>query len=231
MTGTEDFFGQFIDDYFAECDEHLATARRVLLALEDGASSGAPDPALMRELHRSLHTLKGLAGMVGDASAESVAHAIEDALRTADRSARPLVGDAIDAIFVGVDALERCIAARRAGTPAPDVASVLTGLARALPFQVGVGQLYEGQATLVEVVGARPNQAARAEVVNGLITRFAVAATEFQLAQHRLVFEEWLFHYPPARRNGREITHLVVGTENRALVPTHGSPYQIASFE
>ena len=133
MTGNEDFFGQFIDDYFAECDEHLATARRVLLALEDGAASGTPDPALLRELHRSLHTLKGLAGMVGDASAESVAHAVEDALRSAERSARPLVGEAIDAIFVGVDALERCIAARRAGTAAPDVASVLAGLARVLP--------------------------------------------------------------------------------------------------
>jgi hypothetical protein len=27
------FFGPFMDDYFAECDEHLATLRRLLLEL------------------------------------------------------------------------------------------------------------------------------------------------------------------------------------------------------
>ena len=29
-----DFLDTFLDDYFAECDEHLITVRRTLLALE-----------------------------------------------------------------------------------------------------------------------------------------------------------------------------------------------------
>ena len=36
-----DFFAQFLDDYFAECDEHLTLVRRHLLALEEQAGRGA----------------------------------------------------------------------------------------------------------------------------------------------------------------------------------------------
>ena len=132
MTGGE-FFGQFIDDYFAECDEHLATTRRVLLSLEDTSSAVALDPALLRELHRALHTLKGLAGMVGDAGAERVAHAMEDVLRAAEHAA--LADEAINALFIGADALDRCIAARRAGEPPPDIAPVIADLVRGRPAE------------------------------------------------------------------------------------------------
>src|SRR6476469_7795241 len=84
-SGAGSFFDQFIEDYYAECDEHLGTARRVLLALEASPADGSPAPPL-HELLRSLHTLKGLSGMVGDGVAEQVAHAIEDAVRGAERT-------------------------------------------------------------------------------------------------------------------------------------------------
>jgi hypothetical protein len=35
-----EFFAQFLDDYFAECDEHLTLVRRHLLALEEQAGLG-----------------------------------------------------------------------------------------------------------------------------------------------------------------------------------------------
>lgn len=131
--GGEAFFGQFIDDYYAECDEHLATARRVLLELEAAAGrprSGPPDPASMRELFRSLHTLKGLAGMVGDACAERTSHALEEALREVERTSRAVRTDALDVLFAGVESLDRCVAARRAGEEEPDVTELLARLAR-----------------------------------------------------------------------------------------------------
>ena len=126
------FFDQFIEDYFSECDEHLASARRVLLALES-ASAGASPPPPLHDLHRSLHTLKGLSGMVGDASAERVAHALEDALRGTERAGAGSTSDPafLDLLFAGVDAIERCVTAHRAGEPSPDLDALLGSLARA----------------------------------------------------------------------------------------------------
>jgi len=125
------FFDQFIEDYFSECDEHLATARRVLLALECASTGALPAPPL-HELFRSLHTLKGLSGMVGDTCAERVAHALEDTLRSAERAGVGATSDPafLDALFAGVDAIERCVAAHRAGEPSPDVDALIDSLAR-----------------------------------------------------------------------------------------------------
>ena len=130
MTSSNEFFDQFIDDYFAEAEEHLGTARRVLLELEAGAGVRIPDERLLRELLRSLHTLKGLSGMVGDAGAERTAHALEESLRATESAAAPLGATLMDALFAGVELLERCVAARRAGTPPPDLESTIAQLGR-----------------------------------------------------------------------------------------------------
>src|SRR5215212_3256362 len=110
MSGRGQFFDQFIDDYFSECDEHLTTVRRVLMALESNGSK--LDAAMQQELSRALHTLKGLSGMVSLASAEEVAHAMEDCLRAipAD-SAMP--SEILELLFVGTALLETTIQARR----------------------------------------------------------------------------------------------------------------------
>jgi len=131
VTGGGAFFDQFIEDYFAECDEHLATARRALLALEGNAAT-PPAPDILRELFRSLHTLKGLSGMVGDGCAERVAHALEEGLRSSERTGTPLAPRFLDAFFAGVELLERCIAARRAGGSSPDPTAVLDRLSAAV---------------------------------------------------------------------------------------------------
>lgn len=117
MAGGE-FFEQFIDDYFAECDEHLAQLRRVLLILDSAAD---PDPVQLQQLARALHTLKGLSGMVGLAPAEEIAHAMEDVVRALanDGSAR---GDWVEILFVGESALEKVIDARRTGRTIPSAA-------------------------------------------------------------------------------------------------------------
>ena len=125
------FFDQFIEDYFAEADEHLAVVRRMLLGVESGG--GPPEHQSLRELFRSLHTLKGLSGMVGDTTAERVAHALEESLRGAEHRARRLDEPFIDALFEAVAVLQRCIAARRAGGLPPDPEPVLTRLAHLAP--------------------------------------------------------------------------------------------------
>jgi len=56
-SGTDhQFAAQFLDDYFAECDEHLMVIRRDVLALEPLVDGSVVDRALVDELFRSLHT-------------------------------------------------------------------------------------------------------------------------------------------------------------------------------
>ncbi|HEU4721556.1 MAG TPA: chemotaxis protein CheA [Gemmatimonadaceae bacterium] len=130
--GEASFFDQFIEDYYSECDEHLATARRVLLALEGSAADGSPAPP-MHELLRSLHTLKGLSGMVGDACAEQVSHALEDAVRGIELAGGRPAPAALDALFAGVDGLQRCVAAHRLGEAGPDVDALVATIAGLAP--------------------------------------------------------------------------------------------------
>lgn len=109
------FFEQFIDDYFAECDEHLATFRRVLLTLD---SDSPPQAISLQDLARALHTLKGLSGMVGLVPAEQAAHAMEDVVRALAASGRANRG-LIELLFAGERLLEGTIEARRRGDTIP----------------------------------------------------------------------------------------------------------------
>ena len=65
-------FGEaFLDDYFAESEEHLGTIRQALLALEGSIGLARPDARVTEELFRAYHSLKGLAGMVGVAEVDA----------------------------------------------------------------------------------------------------------------------------------------------------------------
>lgn len=132
--GTGDFFEQFIEDYFAECEEHLSTARRVLLELEGVPPADEASRSARQELLRSLHTIKGLSGMVGVRSAEHVAHVLEDALRGIERAGSSFDTALVDTLLSGVGLLERCVAARRTGEAdtgsTPEAEAVLAALAR-----------------------------------------------------------------------------------------------------
>ena len=61
----DEIFSQFLDDYFAECEEHLAEIRRCLLNTEQFVGQSRFDSAQLDELFRAFHTIKGISGMVG----------------------------------------------------------------------------------------------------------------------------------------------------------------------
>ncbi|HEU4562607.1 MAG TPA: chemotaxis protein CheA [Longimicrobium sp.] len=109
------FFGPFMDDYFAECDEHLASLRRQLLELEEGDAEPAARGERLRHVFRNLHTLKGLSGMVGFAEPEAVAHALEEWLRAAAPGGRLPPKASLDVLFEGASLLEAALNARREG--------------------------------------------------------------------------------------------------------------------
>src|SRR4051794_35562613 len=66
-----------LDDYVAECDEHLSAARRVLLDLEASRDLTSAGREPLDALFRAFHTVKGLSGMVGAGAAEGAAHRLE----------------------------------------------------------------------------------------------------------------------------------------------------------
>jgi two-component system, chemotaxis family, sensor kinase CheA len=116
-----EFFNQFLDDYYAECDEHLVSIRRALLALEDEVGTDAVERTLLDNLFRSFHTLKGISGMVGLAAAEQLAHHLESYLRELREGTLVLSESGYKALATGVSSLEAVINARRNDQPIPSI--------------------------------------------------------------------------------------------------------------
>ena len=123
-----DFFAQFLDDYFAECDEHLTLVRRNLLALEEQVGRPEVDPSLLDELFRSFHTLKGISAMVDLSEAEQLAHHMESHLRALRQTEVRPGAEGVETLMAATTVLERVIAARRTGEAAPAIDTTVARL-------------------------------------------------------------------------------------------------------
>src|SRR5688572_4607235 len=125
---TDDFREQFLDDYYAECEEHLVLIRRHLLFIEAQIGEGSVDVAMLDELFRSFHTIKGISGMVGLGAVEQLAHTIEEMLRSLRQAGLTFSVGRLDGLIVGVGLIERVLAAHRAGEPIPPIDPVVEQL-------------------------------------------------------------------------------------------------------
>jgi two-component system chemotaxis sensor kinase CheA len=123
-----DFLDSFLDDYYAECEEHLATIRRGLLSLEGSVGQPRPDAALIEELFRSFHSVKGISGMVEHRESELLAHEMESYLRALREGEARLTTHAVETLIAGVRALEGVIASHRAKSAPADPTAVLGSL-------------------------------------------------------------------------------------------------------
>ena len=123
-----DFREQFLSDYYAECEEHLVLIRRHLLATEAQIAGGRIDIALLDDLFRSFHTIKGISGMVGLAEVEQVAHSIESMLRLLRHAELTFSVERLDGLISGTTLIESVLAARQAGQPLPSIDAVVTRL-------------------------------------------------------------------------------------------------------
>jgi two-component system chemotaxis sensor kinase CheA len=144
------FESSFMDDYFAEADEHLLAIRRSLLMLE-GVERPDPASSVLEELFRSCHSLKGISAMVELREAEVLAHHMESCLRAIRTGEIGLDSGKLDTLLAGASALEAVIVARREGNtlpPADDVVARLRAIASsstgAAPFATGPGKSAEG---------------------------------------------------------------------------------------
>jgi two-component system, chemotaxis family, sensor kinase CheA len=113
---------EFMDGFVSEADAHLESSRAALLAIDEGAREGQARPREVRTLMRAMHTIKGLAGMVGAEAIEDLAHALESVLRAGEHASGRLPVAAIEPLLEGLRALEQRIqrAAKGEGLePAP----------------------------------------------------------------------------------------------------------------
>src|SRR5688572_25296810 len=97
---------EFLAGYIAEVEEHLASAGNNLLAIEQAMTRGEPCPRAVRELFRSLHTIKGLSAMVNVEPVVAISHQMESVLRTADRAGGAVSANAVSVMVQGVRAIE-----------------------------------------------------------------------------------------------------------------------------
>ena len=125
---------EFLAGYLAEVEEHLAASSRNLLAIEAGLRASEASPRPVRELFRALHTIKGLSAMVGIEPVVELAHAMESALRLADRAGGRLSADGVDVLAAGLRVIEQQARAVAEDTPvAPPGAALLAALAALEP--------------------------------------------------------------------------------------------------
>src|SRR5262245_55702433 len=122
-------FAEFLDDYFVECDEHLAIAQRTLLALEPLLSQSQPDLALIDDLFRSFHSIKGLSAMVGVREAERLAHQMESYLGALRKGDVGWDSVGLEALMLGVKTLEQVVVAKRNRAAPPAIEHLLPGFA------------------------------------------------------------------------------------------------------
>ena len=121
------FADGFMDDYFAEADEHMVAVRRSLSVLEGALGSTLPAAAL-EDLFRSFHSLKGISAMVELREAELLAHHMESTLRAVRQGALTLTGASFEVLVDGVRLLEHVISARRSSTPPPSIEGMVEKL-------------------------------------------------------------------------------------------------------
>ncbi len=115
MSGPVDL-RDFLSGFLAEAGDHLRSVHANLLLVDAAVQKGVAAPRAVRELFRSLHTIKGLAGMVGIEPIVEIAHAMETVLRAAERAAGRLPAGAFEPLLEGTNAITQRVGALGEGS-------------------------------------------------------------------------------------------------------------------
>src|ERR1700761_3945384 len=122
---------ELVQDYLAECREHLATIETDLLTIEQ---SGAHiDENLVNRVFRAAHSIKGGAGFFDLAKIRELAHKTENALDLIRSRQMVPTPEVVSILLMAFDKLRELIADHRGSNQAEigDFVSALTALASA----------------------------------------------------------------------------------------------------
>ena len=126
MAPDEAFFDGFLDDYFAEADDHLTAAADALLKLDVALGHPAAERAIIDELFRYFHTLKAISAMVELRPAEQLAHHLEHYLRAIRDGEMSLSPDGTNVLIEGTQRLEQIVTAHRGHLTPPSIADLVS---------------------------------------------------------------------------------------------------------
>jgi two-component system, chemotaxis family, sensor kinase CheA len=134
---------KYIDIFLREANEHVTSLQKGLLILEKEPGN----TALIHDLLRNAHTLKGSARMVGLEGISAIAHRMEDALQALEEGSKSVDGDVIDLLLQGSDAISRMTAALARGEESP------------VDVEKFVAAFDQGESTVDAVTGTAPREA------------------------------------------------------------------------
>ena len=170
MSGTVDLT-EFLSAYLAEMEEHLRTSNTSLMAADAALRRGQNDARAVRELYRTLHTIKGLSAMVGVEPIVTIVHRMESLVRAADRSGGKLPLASIDVLLEGIRAIEQRARALSDGkTPERPPEALLAAFEEIEATPVAPGRPVAS--------GAPPSAAAPAPVAPSIVDKLTPAEKE-----------------------------------------------------
>lgn len=152
---------ELLDEFYAECDDLLETARAALTQLEAAVRSGGDVTAMLEALFRAMHSLKGICAIAGVRPAEDLAHGIEDLLRALTRAEVAVTSERVDDILAATSQLTKIVAAHRLQKRLPSAEAALQSLRTHLPKPVGASVLPPPPPTAAAPAESDPVSAAR----------------------------------------------------------------------
>ncbi len=97
------------EEFTSEAEELLDTLSRDLVDFESQGKNVRPE--LVNKIFREVHSLKGLAGMLGFGDISELSHSLEDMLDRLRMGKIPITKDLIDLLYDAVDGLNRLVIA------------------------------------------------------------------------------------------------------------------------
>ncbi|WML31562.1 chemotaxis protein CheA [Neobacillus sp. OS1-32] len=115
----------FLELFIEESKEHLQSINAELLKLEEDPEN----PAIVNEIFRSAHTLKGMAASMGFEDLASLTHEMENVLDLVRNAKLMITSEILDVIFSCVDLIEKMIdSIEQGGDGKEDVTDVVRQL-------------------------------------------------------------------------------------------------------
>src|SRR5690606_19776309 len=200
------------EEFFSEASDIIENFSRNLLALEGAGRDGEPDPALVNEAFRAVHTLKGLAGLFGAARLGTLSHRLEDLLDALRLGRRDLTSEVLDVLFSAVDVFTVVLDAERTGKnePLPSLDALYAELERLGTGQApdaGGGLDYELDAGMLAVLTEYEEHRLHANIQQNM--RLYRLRVQFDLASIDKSLDEIKDR---ARQHGEIITYLPTGS-------------------
>lgn len=96
-------------EFIAEAQEVIETFSRTLLELEAQSRTGSTDPEMLNAAFRSIHSLKGLAGLFGASAIGNLSHILENTLDGLRLGKLSLSRTVLDVLFEAIEVFGRLL--------------------------------------------------------------------------------------------------------------------------